>query len=71
MRAEDIKKGFGRTDNRFVVWMATADAEPALARGRVKIAVMYADNKPGYVFPEFGDEIEGEYVISRGRLAGP
>lgn len=66
-KAEDIKKGFGHTDGKFVVWQATDAAEPALAAGRVKIPVKFADGNHGYVFPKYGTEIEGVYVFSRGR----
>ena len=74
IRAEDIKKGFGRTDQTFVVWVAVEDAYPALARGRVCIPVKFADGHGGYLFPKYGEETEGEYglvINTRRRRSDP
>lgn len=65
--AEDIKKGFGCTDEsgRHVMWTALNDAVPAEARGRVILRVEFDDGTFGYRFPEIGTEIEGVYVVRR------
>lgn len=61
--AEKIKKGFGRLDGTFVVWVATEDARLAQVPGRVCIPVRYADGKHGFRFPLVGEEIEGVYRV--------
>lgn len=65
--AEDIKKGFGRTDEsgKHVVWTALNDAVPASTRGHVLIRVEFDDGTFGNRLPKVGEEIEGVYVTRR------